>query len=225
MKCPACQFDNPARDKFCLGCGSRLDRNCPNCGEKIPLSAKYCDRCGQGPADGICSDRKCPDIEGERKHVTVLFSDLCDYTPMSERMDPEEVKEIVNRLFGEIAQVITKYDGFIEEYVGDAVMAVFGATRACGDDPVRAIRAAREIHTRIETLSPEYEERIGQALAMHSGIRTGLVVIGEVDLEKGTHGISGNTINLASRLSCLGRPGDILVGGGYLQPVGRPFRF
>jgi class 3 adenylate cyclase len=123
-----------------------------------------------------------------RKHVTVLFSDLSGYTAMSEKLDPEEVKEIMSRIFGEIAQVVTKYEGFVEKFVGNAVMALFGVPKAHEDDPVRAIRAAQEIHAVVEPMSPEMQETIGHSLSMHSGVNTGLVVNGEVNLEKGTHG-------------------------------------
>ena len=131
-------------------------------------------------------------MDSERKHVTILFSDLSGYTAMSERLDPEEVKDIMSRIFGDIAQVVAKYEGFIEKFVGDAVMALFGVPKAHEDDPVRAIRAAREIHVLVEALSPELEERVGRPLFMHTGINTGLVVTGEVDMEKGTHGVAGD---------------------------------
>ena len=81
----------------------------------------------------------------ERKHVTVLFTDLAGYTEMTERMDPEDVRLILNRVFKRITNIIEKYDGFIERYIGDSVMAVFGIPKAHEDDPVRAIRAAKEI--------------------------------------------------------------------------------
>lgn len=160
-------------------------------------------------------------INGERKYVTVLFSDMSGYTAMSERLDPEEVKEITSRIFGEISQIVDKYNGFIEKFIGDAVMAVFGATKAFEDDPIRAIKASKEIHRVVKSISPEYEKKIGRSLAMHTGINTGLVVTGEVNLEKGTHGIAGDTINLAARLSSLRKEGDILVGSDtYAQAEG-----
>ncbi len=149
--------------------------------------------------------------EGERKHVTVLFSDLTGYTAMSEKLDPEEVKEITSRIFGEVSKIVAKYDGFIEKYAGDAVMAIFGVPQAHEDDPIRAIKAAREIHQLVDAISPEVEKRIGQPISMHTGINTGLVVTGEVDMERGTHGVAGDTINLASRLSNMASPGEILV--------------
>ena len=145
------------------------------------------------------SKRYSPPTDSERKHVTVLFSDMSGYTAMTEKLDPEEVKEIMGRVFGEISKVVARYEGFIEKFIGDAVMALFGAVTAHEDDPVRAIKAAREIHDIVSSLSPKYEKRIGKPLAMHTGICTGLVVTGDVNLEKGTHGVLGDTINTASR--------------------------
>ena len=113
-------------------------------------------------------------FQGERKHVTVLFSDLTGYTAMSEKLDPEEVKEITSRIFGEISKIVANYDGFIEKYAGDAVMAIFGVPQAHEDDPIRAVKAAREIHKLVDAISPEVEKRIGQPISMHTGINTGL---------------------------------------------------
>ena len=234
MKCPKCQTENPENSVFCGGCGSSLELEviCPQCGSKPPKNFNFCNKCGHDlkksketslisnlaptptfPKSPVDKPLPAPTkFEGERKNVTVLFSDMSGYTAMSEKLDPEEVKEITSQIFGEISQIVIKYDGFIEKFIGDAVMAVFGATKAFEDDPIRAIRATREIHGLVKSLSPEYEERIGQPLSMHTGINTGLVVTGEVNLEKGTHGIAGDTINLAARLSGLGKEGDILVG-------------
>jgi len=131
---------------------------------------------------------------------------------MTERLDPEEVKRIIGRIFGEIGKVINRYEGFIEKYAGDAVMALFGVPDAHEDDPLRAIRAAKEIHRIVETISPEVEKSIGQSISMHTGINTGLVVTGEVNMEKGIHGVAGDTLNVASRLSSIAEAGEILVG-------------
>jgi class 3 adenylate cyclase/tetratricopeptide (TPR) repeat protein len=221
VKCPNCQFDNRQGVEFCEECGTRIELKCPSCGAELLPGRKFCGLCGQdlGRKGGI--ERVEPPTGGERKHITALFSDLSGYTAMSERLDPEEVEEIMSRVFGEIAQVITKYGGFIERFLGDAVLAFFGIPRAHEDDPVRAIRAAKEIHYRVEAMSPQLERRVGGPLSMHSGINTGLVVTGQVDLEKGTHGVAGDTINVASRLVHLAGPGEILVGPEtYSQAVG-----
>jgi class 3 adenylate cyclase/tetratricopeptide (TPR) repeat protein len=212
MKCPKCQTENPKSRKFCRECGEELLFICPQCGfENLPED-KFCGECGQKLGEVVEAVKAAPETEGERKYVTVLFSDLSGYTAMSEKLDPEEVKEIMTRIFGEIAQVVTRYEGFIEKFVGDAVMALFGIPKSHEDDPIRAIKAAREIHDIVEGLSPEVEKKIGQPVSMHSGINTGLVVTGKVDREKGIHGVSGDTINLASRLQGLAKRGEILVG-------------
>ena len=233
MECPSCQTVNREEAVFCLECGAGLEINCPDCEKSIPPQAKFCDTCGldlrQTTKSEIRAQEPVTDkgtqiakpITSERKHVTALFSDLSGYTAMSEMLDPEEVKEITGRIFDEISKIISKYDGFVEKFAGDAVMALFGATQAHEDDPVRAIKAAREIHNRVNTISPQYEERIEQPLVMHSGINTGLVVTGDIDLEKGTHGVAGDTINVAARLSALGLADDILVGPDtYFQSEG-----
>jgi class 3 adenylate cyclase/tetratricopeptide (TPR) repeat protein len=210
MKCPKCQLDNREGAKFCLKCGEKLELNCPQCGKKLPLLAEFCDECGQRLEETI-GERTLPETESERKHVTVLFSDLSGYTAMSEKLDPEEVKEITGHIFSEISEVIDKYEGFVEKFVGDAIMAIFGIPKAHEDDPIRGIRAAVEIHNLVDGLSPELEKKIGQPISMHSGINTGLVITGAVDMEKGTHGVAGDTINLASRLGSLAKAGEILV--------------
>ena len=233
MECPNCHLENREEAVFCLECGAELGIKCPNCEKSLPPRAKFCDACGrdlrqpQKPKPQITEPPPAKDtpspkpIESERKHVTALFSDLSGYTAMSERLDPEEVKEITGKIFDEVSKIIRKYEGFVEKFAGDAVMALFGATEAHEDDPVRAIKAAREIHNRVTALSPQYEERIEQPLVMHSGINTGLVVTGDIDLQKGTHGVAGDTINVAARLSALGNAGDILVGPDtYYQSEG-----
>jgi class 3 adenylate cyclase/tetratricopeptide (TPR) repeat protein len=186
MKCPKCQSDSPESAKFCSECGQPL---------------------GEAGVSGFLFEQ-----ESERRHVTVLFSDLTGYTAMCERLDPEDVKEIMSRIFGEIAQVVAMYEGFIEKFIGDAVMALFGVPKAHEDDPVRAIKAAMEIHGLVEALSPQVEAKGCKPLSMHSGINTGLVVTGGADSGKGTYGVTGDTINLASRLSGMGNAREILVG-------------
>ena len=157
-------------------------------------------------------EKERPCLGGERKQVTVLFSDLSGYTTMSERLDPEEIREMMNQILGEITSIVNKYDRSLEKFIGDAVVTLFGVPKAHEDDPLRAIRAAREIHTFVDSMSPRVEERVGKSLSMHSGINTGLVVTGRVDQDGGTTSVLGDTINLASRLSGLARPGEILVG-------------
>ena len=230
MRCPACQFDNPVDMKFCVDCGAKLETTCPNCKFLNQPHFKFCGQCGcplpsesvaileisqqNGPTvdlEAPIDEATCSAPDSERKCVTVMFSDMTGYTEMSEKLDLEDVKEITSRVFGEISKIVASYDGFIEKYAGDAVMAIFGVPHAHEDDPIRAIKAAREIHRAVDDISSEIEKKIGQSISMHSGINTGLVVTGEVNLERGTHGVAGDTINLAARLSSLAKPGEILI--------------
>jgi class 3 adenylate cyclase len=181
--------------------------------------------CGEGLCQGVQKENILQDREGERKYVTAMFSDLSGYTAMSEKLDPEEVKEIMSRIFGQIAQVVAKYEGFIEKFIGDAVVAFFGVPKAHEDDPIRAIKVAREIHELVAAMSPEVEKRTGKPISMHTGINTGLVVTGEVNTEKGTHGLAGETINVASRLSSLAKAGEILVGHDTYRQAEGHFTF
>jgi len=218
MQCPKCQFQNREEALFCKKCGHTLEITCPKCGNMHPADSIFCDKCGHNL---IAAPTEKPDFhkispplsisDSARKQVTVLFSDMSGYTAMTEKLDPEEVKEIMGKVFGETSKVVARYEGFIEKFIGDAIMALFGATQSHEDDPVRAIKAAREIHEIVSSISPRYEKRIGKPLSMHTGISTGLVVTGEVNLEKGTHGVSGDTINVASRLSGLAKAGEIVI--------------
>jgi len=244
MKCPECQFENREGVKFCEECGATFELECPACKAKIPYGRKYCGKCGyklkstnktfseiskiEDPPSPISTNKKSSDITpitGERKHVTAMFSDLTGYTALSERMDPEVVKDITTQLFDKVSRIVGKYDGFIEKYAGDAVMALFGAKEAHEDDPVRAIKAAKEIHNVVNSLSPKYDEIIEQPLSMHTGINTGLVVTGDINLEKGTHGVAGDTLNVAARLSSLGNADDILVGSNTFHQAQGFFEF
>lgn len=211
MECPNCQFENRETAKFCKDCGTNLELACSGCGTVYESGSKFCDECGYTLAQEPQVDKIEPSHDGERKHVTVLFSDLSGYTAMSENLDPEEVKEITGRLFDDVSKIVSKYEGFVEKYAGDAVMALFGAKQSHEDDPVRAVKAAHEIHGLVESMSPRYEDKVGQPLLMHTGINTGLVVTGELNLEKGVHGVAGDTINVAARMSSAANAGEILV--------------
>ena len=241
MKCVACQTELPDDAKYCIACGEKQERDCSVCNKSNPPSSRFCMACGHGlqPAssDPFRKEETQPIVppfletprqesgvkyissDGERKFVSVLFSDLTGYSSLSEKLDPEEVKEITCRIFGEVSRIVAGYDGFIEKYAGDAVMAIFGVPNSHEDDLIRAVRAAREIHQAVDAISPEVERKIGRPIAMHSGVNTGLVVTGEVDMERGTHGVVGDTVNLAARLSALAKPGQILIDGGTCRQV------
>jgi class 3 adenylate cyclase/tetratricopeptide (TPR) repeat protein len=183
-----------------------LPVNCTACGHVNPDAARFCNDCGASLA-GVA-----PAEAAERKQVSVLFSDLTGFTALSERLDPEETREIMGRVFERAAAVVARYEGRLEKFIGDAIMAIFGVPAAHEDDPVRAVRAALELHEAVAELSSELEARLGAPIALHSGINTGLVVTGELRFDHGTAGPLGETINLAARLMNEAPSGEIWVG-------------
>ena len=129
MQCPKCQFENRESINFCEECGVKFELECPSCSSDIPFGRKFCGECGYNLVDALDDSASILESEnlqvnfsniepsndispiaGERKHVTVLFSDLTGYTAMSENLDPEDIKEITSRVFGEAAKIIDKYE-------------------------------------------------------------------------------------------------------------------
>ena len=179
---------------------------CLTCGAENPVGARVCVSCARSIAGE-------PNVQGaERKQVSILFSDLTGFTELSERLDPEETRQILASVFGAAAEIVAKYEGRIEKFVGDAIMAIFGVPAVHEDDPVRALRAAIELHDAVARLSPGVQARTGVAIALHSAVNTGVVVTGEQQFGSGTAGPLGDTINLAARLMGAAPSGEIWVG-------------
>ena len=212
MKCWKCQSACDEEQKFCLACGTRLHMTCPGCGAISPLNDGFCIECGVDLTGGGKSPARAEKTIGERKHITALFADVSGYCALSERLDPEEAKEIMNRFFAETAKILRRYEGFIEKFAGDAVLALFGVPTCHEDDPARSIRAAIEIHRTMVKLSDKFQDKAGGPLSVHIGINTGLVVTGGIQPDEGLHHVSGDTLNVASRLCSLAKGGETLVG-------------
>jgi class 3 adenylate cyclase/tetratricopeptide (TPR) repeat protein len=213
MKCPSCQSANEETQNFCRTCGARLQTSCPGCGSSILPSDRFCGECGLELEIGKKPAKKRQEIVSERKLITSIFADISGYTALSERLDLEEVKDLLSRIFGEIAQIVIKYGGHIEKFAGDQVMALFGVPCAHEDDPVRAVKAASEIHQVMHRISKKVQESIGQPLTVHIGINTGFAITGQLNFEKtAEHHIAGDAVNVASRLCVLAKPGETLVG-------------
>jgi class 3 adenylate cyclase len=231
MHCPSCQRENPPQARFCNGCGAALEAQCGACGHANPLDSSFCNACGQrigqAPeasepiptpraytpkhlAERILSDRAA--LEGERKHVTVLFADLRDSTPLSERLDPEEMHALMDRCFGLILEQVHRYEGTVNQFLGDGVMALFGAPIALEAAPRRAILAALAIQRALEPLNRDVQAQHGCDFRMRIGIHTGPVVVGRIgdDLRMDYTAV-GDTTNLAARLQQTAPPGSILI--------------
>src|SRR4051812_3271287 len=170
---------------------------CPACGATAGADARFCASCG----------RPLRSENDERRIVTVLFADLVGFTTLSERLDPERVKNLVDRCFDRLAEDITSFGGQVDKIVGDAMVALFGATTAHEDDPERAVRAALRMQA---TLCQEAES-IGQDLQIRVGVNTGEVLVGALRAA-GSVTAMGDVVNTASRLQTAARPGEVLVG-------------
>ena len=152
--------------------------------------------------------------EGERRQVTVLFADLSGYTELTGRLDAEELHQVTSRFFEALDGVIESYGGTVDKHIGDCVMAVFGAPTAHGNDPERAIRAALTIH---DVVIPGVSEAVGHQLQVHIGIATGQVVASRTGGPGQAFAVTGESVNLASRLTDAAGPGETLISRAVYQ--------
>ncbi len=164
--------------------------------------------------------------ELERRLVTVLFCDLVGFTPLAEQLDPEDMHEILGMYFGRMSQVIRRFGGSIENYAGDAVLALFGVPVAHEDDAARAVRCGLSMQAAIQEVSAEVGNRWGVELALRVGVNTGEVVSGIWDIgDRKDYAISGDAVNTAARLQALAEPGEVLVGEETMWLARREIRF
>src|SRR5918993_254542 len=179
--------------------------SCAGCSAEVLPSSLFCQHCGRRLE---AARESAPEATADRRQVTVLFADLSGFTALAEALDPETVRSFQNALFETLAQAIAHGDGFVEKFVGDAVMAVFGAPRAHEDDPLRALEAAQDMLQRVERLSLLWTARLGRAVTLHIGIHSGPVVAGSLGSGSGSaYAVTGDTVNTASRLLGAAAPG------------------
>jgi class 3 adenylate cyclase len=165
-------------------------------------------------------------LRGERKQVTVMFADISGFTAMSEKLDPEEVRSMINACFERLGVVIDRYEGHIDKFIGDEIMALFGAPIAHENDPERALRAALDMMATLAEFNAEHVARIPKPLALHFGINTGLVIAGGIGTsQRQDYSVMGDTVNLASRLEGLSEAGEILVGENTYRLTAPLFEF
>ncbi|MDL2335694.1 MAG: adenylate/guanylate cyclase domain-containing protein, partial [Chloroflexota bacterium] len=216
MICSNCQTHNEAGRKFCMECGGPLAAACPNCGVSNPAAAKFCGECatplsaaaGAGaaaPLAGTLPGRsQRVGATAERRLVTVLFADLVGFTSVAQDLDPEDTREFLTRYFDLTRTIVERYGGTVEKFIGDAVMAVWGAPMAHEDDAERAVRAALEIVHGV----PGMSEKVG--IDVRAGVLTGeaAVTVGAT----GQGMVAGDLVNTASRLQSVAPPGTVLAG-------------
>jgi class 3 adenylate cyclase/tetratricopeptide (TPR) repeat protein len=208
LNCSACGSANELGRKFCGECGAPLAASCPTCGASNAPGVKFCGQCGtdlRATAASSARDvREAP--TAERRLVSILFADLVGFTTLSESHDAEAVRELLNRYFDTATQIISSYGGTVEKFIGDAVMAVWGAPTAYEDDAERAVRSALDLVSAVTGIGHE----IGAELLLRAGVLTGEAAVTLGAANQGM--VAGDLVNTASRLQSVAPPGTVLVG-------------
>src|SRR5262249_8119794 len=223
MRCASCGTENSLDRRFCAECGCALPVACRKCGFLNQASVKFCGGCGGvlGAGGPSGPDLLSPGIErrsavGDRRQVTVLFADLSGFTRLSSLLDPEETHGLLNSYFELIDDIVVNYGGTIDKHIGDCVMAVFCAPTAHTDDPERAVRAALEIHPAIQSLG----DKADRNLKVHLGLASGQVVASKTgSRERQEYTVTGDSVNLASRLTAMAGPGETFVSNAVYQSL------
>ena len=231
MTCSNCGTENKPDRKFCRSCGVALASGCPACGAANDPEDRFCGTCGTDMRAGAVGVQAAtaarpsallrpgpaaaPSPVAERRVVSILFADLVGFTALSADRDPEETRELLSRYFDLSRDVIGRYGGTVEKFIGDAVMAVWGAPTAHEDDAERAVRAALELVDAVRLLS---DPDAGLELQLRAGVLTG-----EAAVTLGAQGqgmVAGDLVNTASRLQAVAPPGSVLVGESTRRAVG-----
>ena len=216
MVCPSCGTQNDAGRKFCDNCAAPLASTCPTCGAANRPTARFCGECATPLAvPATTLGATAPASVAERRLVTVLFADLVGFTPFAEERDAEEVRETLSRYFELASTVIGRYGGTLEKFIGDAVMAVWGAPIAHEDDAERAVRAGLELVDAVRSLGPAIQAR--------AGVLTGEAAVTLGATNQGM--VAGDLVNSASRLEAAAEPGTVLVGETTMRAASRSIAF
>ena len=246
MKCPKCQHENPEDASFCNGCGHKLELACPECGKVNRPGSMFCNGCGQdlrkpkevSPinynqpqsytpkhlADKILTDRS--SIEGERKIVTVFFADVADSTDIFEKLDPEDVHQIMDGCFKILMDEIHRFEGTINQFTGDGVMALFGAPIAHEDHAQRACHASLTIQNALIPYAEKLKKDYGVEFRTRIGLNSGPVVVASIgDDLRMDYTAMGDTSNLASRMESSAEPGTVLISENTYRLVSNFFEF
>ncbi|MCJ7710253.1 MAG: AAA family ATPase, partial [Chloroflexi bacterium] len=208
--CAQCGTENRAGRKFCASCGHALAVGCPSCGAPNETGERFCGECGAAlpgastlparPAGAAASRPETP--TAERRLVSILFADLVGFTPFAEERDSEDVRETLGRYFEIAGEVIGRYGGTVEKFIGDAVMAVWGTPTTREDDAERAVRAALELVDAVRVVGPGIQAR--------AGVLTGEAAVTLGATNQGM--VAGDLVNTAARLQSVALPGTVLVG-------------
>jgi len=239
MKCSRCQHESAADAVFCQECGTRLDLACPACGTANQLGAKFCKKCGQavGAASSAPVARPSPEaytpkhlaekiltsksaLEGERKQVTVIFADLKGSMELLADRDPEEARKVLDAVLDRMMEAVHRYEGTVNQVMGDGIMALFGAPVAHEDHGARACYAALRMQESVKRYAEEARHAHGVSVQIRVGLNSGEVVVRAIgsDLRMDYTAV-GQTTHLAARMEQLAAPGTIVVTPATLALV------
>ncbi len=246
-QCPKCGFENPRGVNVCGRCAAPLARACQNCGFENPGNFRFCGNCGasldaatRAPGSEGRARAAAPipaplaekithagkQIEGERRTVTVLFSDISGFTTIAEKLDPEQVYDLVDTTLKAFTAQVYQHEGTLDKVMGDGLMALFGAPIAHEDDPARAVRAALGMQDALRHINVDLEERLGITLKVRIGLNSGLVAVGSIGSDlRMEYTALGDTVNVASRLQNVAEPGTILVSRAVFEQTQPLFEF
>jgi len=225
MVCTSCGTENDPSRRFCRECGSPLRISCPSCGAANDPTDKFCGACGASlrgadaepesePPNEAGSDRE----PSERRFVSVMFADLVGFTTFAEERDPETVRAALTSFYDRARSIVTRYGGIVEKFIGDAVMAVWGATVAHEDDAERAVRAGLDLTGAVARLGGGPD---GANLAVRVGVLSGVASVAPATPDRGF--VVGDLVNTASRLQAIAEPGTVVVGDAtHFVPMERP---
>src|SRR5438552_720601 len=239
MKCPRCQQDNPTDARFCPGCGAHLVLACGSCGAELPGGARFCPQCGQPAAAGTAALPRSPApetytprhlvekiltsktaLEGERKQVTILFADLKGSMELLADRDPEEARKILDPVLEYMMEAVHRYEGMVNQVMGDGIMALFGAPVAHEDHAVRACYSALRMQEAVKRYAEEARRVHGVNVQIRIGLNSGEVVVRAIgsDLHMDYTAV-GQTTHLAARMEQFAGPGSILLAPATLELV------
>ena len=231
MKCPRCQQDNPPHARFCLGCGARLALTCGSCGADLPGGARFCLQCGNAVTAGTSAAVGAPApetytpkhlaekiltskaaLEGERKQVTVLFADLKGSMELLADRDPEEARKLLDPVLEHMMEAVHRYEGTVNQVMGDGIMALFGAPLAHEDHAVRACYAVLRMQESVKRYAEGAFRSFGVPIQIRVGLNSGDVVVRAIgsDLHMDYTAV-GQSTHLAARMEQMAQPGTTLL--------------
>src|SRR5438445_5265544 len=231
MECPRCHYANAGGARFCGECGASLTRDvtCSSCGHANPAGQTFCNGCGgrlDESARSAARDRRAytpqhlvekiltsrTALEGERKQVTVLFADVKGSMELAEQVDPEEWHKILDRFFTILAEGVHRFEGTVNQYIGDGIMALFGAPIAHEDHARRACWAALHLTDELRRYAEDLKRSEGLGFSVRIGINSGEVVVGRIgDDLRMEYTAQGHTVGLAARMEQLADPGHVYL--------------